>query len=196
MAFIGLRYPVIAKLASHTDGSEPTYEAGMVMGHAMSADLQITRNNNPLRADDVEVENDNGITSMQITEGVDDIAEDARVYMGLLKEKTASGQGAVTEYYETDSAAYDLGHGYIRVRRKDNVVTFQAVWMFSVMFSEDSEATQTKGESIEWQTPTVTGRVHALDVGGDIGVAFRKKANFTTEAAAKAWLKNLAGITP
>lgn len=195
MAFIGLRYPVVAKLTSHTAGSEPTYTGGMVMGHAMSADLQITRNNNPLRADDVEVEDDNGITSMQITEGVDDISEDVRVYMGLLKEKTGTGEGAVTEYYETDGAAFDVGHGYIRVRKKNNVVNFQAVWMFKVMFGEDSESSQTKGESIEWQTPTVTGKAHALDVGGAIGIAFRKKANFGTEAAAKAWLNNLAGIT-
>ena len=32
MAFIGLRYPVVATLTSHTDGSEPTAESTLYMG--------------------------------------------------------------------------------------------------------------------------------------------------------------------
>ena len=67
------------------------------------------------------------------------------------------------------------------------------------MFSLTEENSQTKGESIEWQTPTINGKAFGLDTGkgannnGD--ATFRKKQNFTTEAAAEAYLDGLAGIS-
>lgn len=196
MAFIGMRHPVVAKLASHTAGAEPTYTAGMVIGHAIAGNLTITRNNNPLYGDDVIVEDDNGITAMSLEMGLDDLEEAVRVYMLGLKEKTiGSGDSASTEYVDTDVAAPYVGVGYIRVRRKNGVTSYQAVWVYKAIFSEESEESATKGESIEWQTPTITGRCLGLDVDGSGDRAFRKKAIFTTEAAAIAWLNNLAGIT-
>ena len=96
MAFIGMRHVVVAKVASHTDGSEPTYTAGMVAGKAISGNLTITRNNNPLRADDDIAENDNGITDMTLDLGTDDLLEDVQAYMGMLKSKTTgTGDDAV-----------------------------------------------------------------------------------------------------
>ena len=191
MAFIGMRHPVVAKIASHTDGTEPTYEAGMVIGHAIAGNLTITRNSNPLYGDDVIVEDDNGITAMSLELGLDDLEEAVRVYMLGLQEKTA---GTVTEYRDTDASAPYVGVGYIRVRRKNGVTAYQAVWMYKAIFAEESESSATKGESIEWQTPTVTGRAMGLAVSGDGERTFRKKAIFTTEAAAVAWLDELAGI--
>lgn len=196
MAFIGMRHPVVAKLASHTEGAEPTYDAGMIIGHAIAGNLTITRNSNPLYGDDVIVEDDNGITGMSLELGLDDIEEAVRVYMlGLKEVSVGSGTSATTEYHDTDESAPYVGIGYIRVRRKNGVTAYQTVWMYKAVFAEESENSATKGEIIEWQTPTITGRAMGLNVGGSGERTFRKKALFTTETAAVAWLNNLAGIT-
>ena len=200
MAFIGMRHVVAAPVSAHTPGSEPTYGTGFDVGMAITGNLTINRNNNPLYADDVIAEDDNGITGMELELGVDDLTDEVEADMGLVKEVTSTtgeGQSAVITktYYDTDKPALDLGLGYMRVRRKAGTTTFQALWIFKTKFSKNSENAQTKGESIEWQTPTVNGRCAGLDVDGSGELRFRKRQNFTTEAAAAAWLDDLAGIT-
>lgn len=192
MAFIGMRYPVVAKLASHTAGSAPTYSAGMYMGKAIAGNLTITRNNNPLYADDTIAEDDNSISAMSLEMGLDDLLENVQVYMLGTKE---SGTGTDLEYIDTDASAPEVGAGYIRVRRKNGVTKYQAVWMYKVVFGQESETTQTKGETIEWQTPTIVGRAAAVDVDGSGDRAFRVKKVFDTEEAALTWLKSKANIT-
>lgn len=195
MAFIGMRHVVVAKLGSHTPGAEPTYTAGKVAGKAITGNLTINRNNNPLYADDVIAEDDNGITSMELELGVDDLDEETQAYIGLLKEVTGTGTSAVTTYYENSAAADIVGVGYMRVRRKAGVTTFQGIWIYKTLFSKNAENSQTKGETIEWQTPTVNGRCMGLSVDSTGEATFRKIRNFDTESAAEDWLDGLAGIT-
>lgn len=200
MAFIGMRHVVAAPLTAHTPGSEPTYGTGFRVGLAMKGNLTINRNKNPLYADDILAEDDNGITSMELELGVDDLSDDVEANMGLVdkvEETTGTGQSAVTTYayYDTDEPAKDIGLGYMRVRQKDNVRTYQAIWIYKAKFSKETEESKTKEESIEWQTPTVKGRCAGLKVRSNGKIDFRKKKNFDTEAAAEAWLDALAGLS-
>jgi hypothetical protein len=196
MAFIGMRHPVVAKIKSHTPGSEPVYENGMVMGHAVTGNLTINRNNNPLYGDDVIVEDDNSVSSMQIEMGTDDLLENVESYaLGLTEKTVGEGQTAATEYIETDASAPHVGTGYIRVRKKDGIIKYQGVWMYKVMYSKNSENSQTKGENITWQTPTLQGRAAGVDIDGSGKLAFRKKRYFDTYDAAEAWLDALADIS-
>lgn len=195
MAFIGMRHVVAAEFNSHTPGSEPTYKSsGWDVGKAISGNLTINRNANPLYADDVIAEDDNGITGMDLELGLDDILEDIQAKMGILKEVTA-GTPSVTTYYDTSASAKDVGVGYIRVRRKNGTTKYQAIWIYQTKFSKNSENAQTKGESIEWQTPTINGKCVGLDVDGSGEVSFRKIRIFDTESAANTYLDGLAGIT-
>lgn len=195
MAFIGMRHVVGCEFDSHTPGSEPTYKsAGFDIGKAITGNLTINRNDNPLRADDTIAEDDNGIIGMELELGLDDLLEEIQANMGLVKAVTA-GTPSVTTYYETSAPSKDIGVGYIRVRRKNGVTTYQALWIYKSKFSKTSENAQTKGESIEWQTPTVTGRCVGLDVDGSGEQTFRQFQNFTSESAAAAWLDGLAHIT-
>ena len=196
MAFIGLRYPVVSLITAETAGSDPTYGSGKVMGHAITANLSITRNDNPLYADDTIVEDDNGITAMSLELGLDDIDEAVQTYMlGVTKVTTGSGTSAVDTYLDTDTSAPNVGMGYIRVRRKGGTTTFQGVWIYKVKFSMNDENSQTKGESIEWQTPTITGRCMGVSRTASGRLDFRIRQNFATEAQAIAWLKTKAGIS-
>lgn len=195
MAFIGMRHVVCAEFDAHTDGSEPTYKAtGMDVGKAISANLTINRNSNPLYADDVLAEDDNGITSIDVEISVDDIGEDVQAYMGIMKSATA-GTPSVTTYYDTADSSTPVGLGYIRVRRKGDTTTYQAVWIYKILMTKNSESSQTKGESVEWQTTTINGKASGLSVSASFEKAFRKIQNFSTEAAAAAWLDALASIS-
>lgn len=194
MAFIGLRYPVVATVTSHTAGAEPVYGTGMVIGHAITANLTITRNDNPLYADDRIVEDDNGITGMSLELGLDDISEEVQAYMlGTVKETGTSS--APDLYLDGDSGAPAVGVGYIRVRRKDGATKYQATWIYKATFGFTDESAQTKGETIEWQTPTITGRAQGVSRGSTGRLDFRARAVFDTEAAAISWLNTKAGIS-
>lgn len=194
MAYIGMKYVVAAKVASETPGSPVTYTTGgMVIGKAISGNVTWNRNDNPLYADDSIAEDDNGITGGEIELGLDDMTDDVRVF--LLGDKMTAGSGDNPATYETgDAAAPYVGFGFIRVRRKAGATTFQAVWFYKAQFGEASEEAQTKGESIEWQTPTLTGRIMGVQNDSTMATKYRVRATFDTEAAARTWLNTKAGI--
>lgn len=193
MAFIGLRYAVVAKKLAHTPGSEPTYAPGMFLGKLRRVDLNIERSNNPLRADDEDAENDNSITGMTYTLETDDLLEDEKVYLGLLDEVT---QGNSTYYTDHDGPSETVGYGYMRVRQKRNNVTYQCTWVYDLMLAQDSENATTKPSgAVEWQTPTCSGPAKPLKVDSTNKRRFRKIANFQDETVGLQWLKDLAGIT-
>ena len=195
MAFIGLRYPVAAAFAQTTEGTMPTYTGGTVVGKAIQANLTKTHNQNPLYADDAIAEDDNSLTAMSLTLGVDDLADTVRAaLLGDIAVETGSPAAATGEYDEGSVSSAPVGFGYIRVRRKGGVTKYQAIWYWKMLFSEDSEDTQTRGESIEWQTPTITGRAQGCYID-DSGVAkFRRRKTFDSETEAKTWLNAKAGI--
>ena len=57
-----------------------------------------------------------------------------------------------------------------------------------------SDSTNTKGQSIEWQTPEIEGTVMVVE--GFDGDTYEDTAIFTTEGAAKSWLFAKANIMP
>lgn len=196
MAYIGMRHVVAAKITSHTDGSAPTYGTGMVIGKAILGNLTINRGTNPLYADDAIAEDDNGITSADLELGMDDLLEDAQEYLGITKKvTTGEGTSAVTKYLDTGNAANDVGVGYIRVRVKNGETKFQTVWNYSAKFGITAENSATKGEAIEWQTPTVTGRLKGLLVDSSGDITYREKRIFDGYSDAVAYLNSLANIT-
>lgn len=191
MAFVGMRHPVVATVATEAAGQALTYNAGMVMGHAIMGNLTITRNQNPLHGDDVEIENDNSITGMSIEMGLDDILEAVRMYM--LGLETINGE--TNQWNETAAPAPYVGFGYIRVRKKNGVTSYQPYWYHKAQFGQMVENSATKGEAIEWQTPTLTGRIMGVYIGGSNEASFRHIASFATEADAIAWLNTRANMS-
>ena len=197
MAFIGMRHVVAAKIATETPGAALTYSAGMVVGKAIQGNLTWDRNNNPLYADDAIAENDNGATGGSIELVTDDLLDAVRAYLLGDEEVTVgTGTSATTEYESTDEPAPYVGFGYMRVRVKNGVTSYQAVWYHKAQFGETTENAQTKGQTIEWQTPTLTGRIMGVNDNADGQIRFRRRATFETAAAAVAWLDAKAGITP
>lgn len=194
MAYIGLRHPVVATFSQSADGSMPTYESAHVLGRAITANVTKNHNNNPLYADDIIDEDDNSLTGMTLTFGVNDIEEQDIVRLfGSLGEYDPD-TGAFW-WEDTGEPGRTVGFGYIRVRRLQGVDWFEAVWYWKVLFTDDAEESKTKGETIEWQTPTITGRVHGVYID-DSGIPrFRRRMMFKTMLAAQLWLDGMANFS-
>lgn len=191
MAFVGLLYAVAAPIQTEADGQAITYGKGQVIGGMMTAEISYTRNSNPLYADDRVMEEDNSITGGTIKMGVDDVNDDARVMMmGDVKE----GDAGEEVYHETGESAPYVGTGYIRVRRKDNKTNYIAYWVHKAIFGIGTESAKTKGQSIEWQTPTLEGSIMGVKNNAALQTRFRERRTFTKESEARAWLNKKAGI--
>ena len=191
MAFVGLLYAVAAPIQTEADGQAITYGKGQVIGGMMTAEISYTRNSNPLYADDRVMEEDNSITGGTIKMGVDDVNDDARVMMlGDVKE----GDAGEEVYHETGESAPYVGTGYIRVRRKDNMTNYIAYWVHKAIFGIGTESAKTKGQNIEWQTPTLEGSIMGVKNNAALQTRFRERRTFTKESEARAWLNKKAGI--
>ena len=199
MAKIGLKYPVAAIILTEPDGSAPTYDTGFVIGKAISANKSITSNDNPLYGDDAIAENDTSFSEGTIELGVTDFGTDTEDTLDIqakllghtvVTEGDVGSEIKVIKKKAGDNAPY-VGLGYYKTKKINNVQMYEATLLYKVKFQLPSEETQTKGQSIEWQTPTITGRITTLPNYND---AYEDTAIFSTEAACKTWLNTKLNI--
>lgn len=197
MAGIGLRYYAAAKIATETAGSALTYAAGIIAGKAVSLNITYNRSSNPNYGDDVEVDNDNGLTGINFEATATGFDDATRVYLLGATEKTGSSGQPSTYVMGGDSSPY-VGFGFVQVLREAGVVTYKGYWFYKCLFAEESATMNTKGETIEWQNPVLTGRAMGVydDATGE--PHFYEWCTFSGDgaaAAALAWLKGKANIT-
>ena len=64
-----------------------------------------------------------------------------------------------------------------------------AKWLRKVKFAEPNDETDTRGETVAFQTPTIEGTVFQSDDG-----VWKEQAEFATEEEAVAWLNQKANI--
>lgn len=190
MAHVGMKYPVAAKWA---EGN--TYTDGMVIGKAINFTGTPNKNDTQLYADDGVAETDLTQKDWGTSLNVDDI--ELKIQADLLGHAyvAAADSGDTPESMEigTDDVAPYFGIGFYKRRRKNNVTSFTAIWLYKVQHGEPTENAETKGDTTNFQTATIEGKAYPVEIeSGKMSVG--KKAVFKTEAAAKAWLDNLAGI--
>ena len=189
---VGMMYPVWAPLATHTDGSMPTYSAGTVIQEARNATVNREYANNPLYGDDRIVDDDNGMTGLTMSFESTGLSDADR--KALLGEEDY-GTSGVSGQWVSDNETPWGGFGYIRKMRLNGVKSFEAWITLKIKFQEESQATATKEGSIAWNTPTLNGRAAGLYVDSTDTLKYQLHKTFTTAADAKAWLNSLAGIT-
>lgn len=188
MAIIGLKRPVIAEIDSETT-SGTTYKNGQILAKALSANISINNDDaEPLWADDEASETSAGFTDGTIEIGIDDLSDEkAATVLG----HTIENIGGVDELVaSTEDQPPYLGIGFVRIRMKNNVKSYAARILKKVKFQEPSEETTTKGKSIEWQTPTLTGNIL---VPAD--KKWKRQATFATEADAINWIDGILHTT-
>lgn len=196
MARKGLRFPVAAPILSETRGAAPTYGEGFLIGKAVSAEKQITMNSNPLYGDDAIAENDTSFASGTLTIGVTDFGtqkdSSLSVQAKMLGHRIVEANGVeVLRKASGDEAPY-LGFGYFKTKQINNVNFYEATWLYKTQFQEPGESASTKGQTVEWGTPTITGTIMLVE--GMDRDTWEDTAIFSTPEEAENWLRSMANI--
>jgi phi13 family phage major tail protein len=178
MAKIGLNNFWYAKLTEAQDGT-PSYGGALNLGKAVSCNVSISNNSATLYADDALAESDTSFQSGTVTLGVDDDRE--ATFADLLGH-------SVTEEGEVISNSNDtapwVGLARIIVKMVNNVRIYKVVILNKVKFSEPSDDDTTKGETVEFSTPSIEGTVATL-ANGD----WKDVKTFSTKDAALAFIQ-------
>ena len=178
MAYVGLRKPIIAKLMD--DGT--TYDEPFAFGKAIG--LQVTPNyaEGSLYADDGQAEYDKEFSYAEITLNTSTIPIEAneKMFGHTVTEKNVK--------FNADDQNNYVGVAWISVEKVGGVRSFIGNFLYKVKFSEPSEDYATRGESIEYKTPSITGRASASNNGD-----WKETEAFATEDEAKTWVDEKFG---
>lgn len=197
MATIGLSKPYYAIYAEA--GGVVSYSDGAVMGKATEANISIeTTEDNNLYGDNGLAETDRRFANGTLTLSTTDLSQEVSKAILGLTEQAITGIDGVTDtsvkelvYDDTQVTPY-LGVGFIIKKKVNGVYKWRSVVLPKIMFSVPEDAATTQGESIEWQTPELTGAIMRDDSATH---AWKKEATFTSEAQAEAYIKARLGIT-
>ena len=197
MAAFGATYLAVAPVA--TEGTNSiTYSTGSAVEHLRRAAVTYNWDEAKLYGDNQLAEYVKTLTDADIEIETTELTPAIAVTMGLEKEKTpaTTGQTPTPAVYTLKTETGDpLGVGFVQCFIINGSKVFRGVWFHKVTFAPGNEEANTKEETLNWGTPTVTGKAWPvmLDATGEAQV--RDFSEFTTEADAIAWVKGKAGIT-
>ena len=150
MATIGLDKLYYATITEDEKGEE-TYGSPVQLAKAMSADLSVELAEATLYADDGAAEIVKEFQSGTLSLGVDDIGGEAA---SVLTGSTIDENHVVISASEDGGAPVAIGF-----RAKKANGKYRYFWLYKVKFGIPATNLTTKGESIEFSTPTIEGTV-------------------------------------
>ena len=148
IATIGLDSLFYAKITEDAQGLE-TYGTPQVLAKAIKADLSIELNEAALFADDSLAHTIKLFKSGKLSLGVEDIGV---AVAADLTGASVDDNGVLVASGEDDGCLVAVG---FRALKPDN--RFRYFWVYRVKFAVPSTSLQTKGDSIQFQTPQVEG---------------------------------------
>lgn len=181
MAYIGLRKPIIAQRTGAGKYSTP-----FVLGKAISLNVTPNYAEGSLNADDGQAEYDKEFNYADVTLGTSTLPIEAHEKMF---GHTVSTEGKEVTMNANDESSY-VGTGWVTVEKIDGVRFFTANVLVKVKYSEPSEEYSTKGNSIEYKTPSISGRALKEDDG-----TWKKVKQFDTEKEALDYIYKFFGVT-
>ncbi|MCI5872147.1 MAG: chitobiase/beta-hexosaminidase C-terminal domain-containing protein [Clostridiales bacterium] len=180
MPNFGLSKPYIAQYVK--DG---VYKSGFKCGKAVSTAVTPNYNEASCYGDNIQAEDVKEFKNASVALGV--------TTLPVVAKKVVFGH-SVSEAQEevsnsNDSANY-VGYGFITAEMNDGVKTYGACVLLKVLFQEGEDSYETKGDSITFKTPTLSGTATTYENGD-----WRKKKTFSTEKEAEAYIEGILGIT-
>lgn len=202
MAGIGL-YGVYYSKAAFTGGVITGYSGPYEMGKAISATFTPSSNAAaPLYANNGIAETDPNVANggeLQLTLDRLKAAAEQDLY-GLtavtssvtVNSTTVSGTGY--DFYGNEQAA-PVGVAFIRQKQEDQSRSIHEVVLYAhVVFQPPDESINTRGETLEWQTPTITGTVSGASSA--LGSrAWKQTRTFPSQAAAIEWISGQFAVS-
>lgn len=150
MATIGLDKLYYAKITEDVDGNE-TYATPIQLAKAMTAELSVELAEATLYADDGAAEVVKEFQSGTLSLGIDDIGSAAA---SDLTGATIDGNKVLVSAAEDGGSPVAIGF-----RAKKANGKYRYFWLYRVKFGIPATSLTTKGESIEFSTPTIEGTV-------------------------------------
>ena len=192
MAGIGL-YGVYYSKATLTDGVLTGYSGIQTMGKAISASFEPAEaNDNPLYANNGIAERDAaGGSGGTLNVTLDQLGQAAMADLFGLTAATSVVSGVTGTGFDFtgNELSAPVGVAFVRWNQINNDRGhYQAVIFSYVMFSPASEDYQTMGESVEWQTPELSGIVSGGAVTG--AKPWKRVYDFATQEAAIQFITN------
>lgn len=197
MATIGVSKPYYAKYS--VVGGQVSYSNGGIMGKMTELDIEIeTSEDNNLYGDNGVAESDRTFSNGTVTAATTDLSQEvSRDILGLT-EQTLEEIPGVTDtdvkelVFDDNQQTPYLGCGFIIKKMVNHKTYWRAIVLTKVMFSVPSDSATTQGESIEWQTPELSGTIMRDDSETHM---WKRESTFTTEAQAEAYIKHRLNIT-
>ena len=177
MARIGLRNFRYGILDEETE----TYAEVKTPGKAVDCKVSLDLNSAELYADDALAESDYTFKKGTVNITVDE--DDDQTYSDLTGHEISEAGEIVRK--DTDKAPY-VGFGRIITKVVNGVYKYKVEFLPKVKFSEPAQEESTKGDSIEFKTPTIEGVVTKLSDG-----TWSKAKTFTNKEDAIAYLDEL-----
>lgn len=193
MAGIGLSKCYAAKYA--VSGGTVVYSDGKIIGKAVefSTSLDSGEDNN-LYADNAIAESDRSFAGGSLTISTDDISQTAsQLILGVTTSTVTVGTSTVTELvYDDDAVAPDLGYGTIVKKKVGGANKYRAVILTKIKFNIPDESATTQGETIEWQTPSLTATIMRDDSAKHM---WKREATFDSEAEAEDYIETVLAVS-
>lgn len=198
MAGIGLSKPMYAIYDMST--GVPTYKDGGILAKAIEVSIDVeSGDDNVLYADNGVAEVASvGFTGGTFTLNTDDLSDEvSKVILGLKSEPITGIEGLTTTgatelIFDDTINSPTLGLGFIIKKMVGGTLKWRAVILTKVVFSIPSTAATTQGDSIEWQTPELSGTLSRDDTPTH---RWKMEATFDTEADAELYIRTRLSIT-
>jgi phage major tail protein, phi13 family len=194
MASIGSRKPYIAKYNYDEVTGEITYTECVRFAKSISFELEMeSSDDNNLYADDGIAESDTSFAGGNATIGIDNLTQEAtKMMLGVREEEITVGDETVKELvYDDDMEVPDMGFGQIIPKQVRGKRYYRAVILRKIKFNIPNDAAETKGETIEWQTPELESVVMRDD---GTPSQWKREATFEKEENAESYIKEQLGF--
>ena len=181
----GLSKPRIARYNYNEAAGTISYTNGFACGEAVNTSVAPAYASASLPGDNIIVEEINEFTSAVVNLGVTRLP---LIAASILFGHTVDELNLTEKSNANDNALF-VGYGFTT---KNSNGTYDACVLHKVKFSEGEDSYQTKGDSITFKQPTISGTAVARDTDGQWR---EKKYGFASEAEALAWVDAQLGIT-
>jgi len=181
-----------APLVEDETAKTHSYGDGKVAAKAVSVNWNLNISDNKFYADDGISESEKVFESGTMTFTPDDLSLETKAdWLDNELEEEAVGEETikVLKSKGTDSPGY-FGFGFVIPKVKNKVRQYRAILLTKVQFGEPNETAETKGESINWQTPAIEGSIMRR-----IDENWKEEITVTSLDTALAWLRGKLNVT-